>query len=190
MTTATTLNEPARGSPTRGQLPIAVYPLVAVLKQLEDLLGAMTDGQYQTRPAGMASNVGGHLRHCLDHIDALLTAVERGSLDYDQRRRGTAVESSRDAALAVIRRQKRELLAFPTDSEGWPLRLSAIVSSALPAIEVGTSVGRELAFVLSHTIHHNALIGVMAQALGVSVPERFGYAPSTIAHLEKTSCVQ
>jgi hypothetical protein len=51
-------------------------------------------------------------------------------------------------------------------------------------------VGRELAFVLSHTVHHNALIAVMALTLGVSIPDRFGYAPSTIAHLEKVACAQ
>jgi hypothetical protein len=49
-------------------------------------------------------------------------------------------------------------------------------------------VGRELAFVLSHTVHHNALIAIMAQTLGVPVPARFGYAPSTIAYLEKAEC--
>jgi len=66
----------------------------------------------------------------------------------------------------------------------------AMVSSCLPPTEVETTAGRELAFVLSHTIHHNALIDVMARTLGVPVPDRFGYAPSTIAHLEKAACVR
>ena len=65
-----------------------------------------------------------------------------------------------------------------------------MVSSCLPPTEVETTAGRELAFVLSHTIHHNALIDVMARTLGVPVPDRFGYAPSTIAHLEKAACVR
>jgi hypothetical protein len=45
-----------------------------------------------------------------------------------------------------------------------------------------------LAFVLSHTIHHNAIIGVMANTLDIPLPARFGYAPSTIAHQEKVAC--
>jgi uncharacterized damage-inducible protein DinB len=57
-------------------------------------------------------------------------------------------------------------------------------------MEVETTVGRELAFVLSHTVHHNALIAVMARTLGVPVPDLFGYAPSTIAHLEKAACAR
>jgi uncharacterized damage-inducible protein DinB len=70
------------------------------------------------------------------------------------------------------------------------LRLRTMVSSAGDLIKTETSLGRELAFVLSHTIHHNALISVMAMLMGVSVPERFGYAPSTIAYLEKGQCAQ
>jgi uncharacterized damage-inducible protein DinB len=172
-------------------LPAAILPIVAVLRQLADVIRAMTDEQYRRKPVGVvSSNVGGHVRHCLDHVEALLGGVEEGELSYDQRRRGTEVETCREAALDVIRRQERELLAFPPHSERRPLRLSAVVSSSLPATEVESTVGRELAFVLSHTVHHNALIAVMAQTLGVTVPDRFGYAPSTIAHLEKAACAR
>jgi uncharacterized damage-inducible protein DinB len=163
-----------------------------VLRQLAEVLRGMTDEQYRRKPVGgVSSSVGGHVRHSLDHVDALLRGVERGRVDYDRRRRGTDVETSRTAALAALARQERQLLAFPPRSEPWPLRLSALVSSALPATEVGTTVGRELAFVLSHTIHHNALIAVMAHTLGVPVPDHFGYAPSTLAHREETAaCVR
>jgi uncharacterized damage-inducible protein DinB len=176
-------------SPANRDLPAAILPLVAVLRQLADIIRAMTDEQYRRKPVGVvSSNVGGHVRHCLDHVEALLAGVDKGELSYDHRQRGTEVETSRTAALDVIRRQERQLLAFPPYSERRPLRLSALVSSCLPPTEVETTVGRELAFVLSHTVHHNALIAVMALTLGVHVPDRFGYAPSTIAHLEKTPC--
>jgi uncharacterized damage-inducible protein DinB len=177
--------------PAEGRLPAAILPIVAVLRQLADVIRAMTDEQYRRMPVGVvSSNVGGHVRHCLDHVEALLAGIEEGELTYDHRRRGTEVETSRDAALAVIRRQERQLFAFPPHPERRPLRLSAMVSSSLPPTEVETTVGRELAFVLSHTVHHNALIAVMALTLGVPVPDRFGYAPSTIAHLERAACVR
>jgi hypothetical protein len=65
-----------------------------------------------------------------------------------------------------------------------------VVSADLPPVEADTSVGRELVFVLSQTAHHNALIGVMAKTLGVPLPEFFGYAPSTIAYLERSACAR
>jgi uncharacterized damage-inducible protein DinB len=171
--------------------PAAVLSLVAVLRQLAELIDAMTDEQYREKPVGVvSSNVGGHVRHSLDHIDALLSAVESSELDYDQRLRGTDVETSREAALAVLGRQEQTLRELAGVAEKQRLHLTMIVSSALPPVVVETTVGRELGFVLSHTIHHNALIAVMAKTLGVAVPERFGYAPSTLAHLEKTACVR
>jgi uncharacterized damage-inducible protein DinB len=51
-------------------------------------------------------------------------------------------------------------------------------------VVVGTSVGRELAYVLSHTIHHNAIVGAMVKTLGGTPPQRFGYAPSTVRHAQ------
>ena len=185
------LVSPSTNSPNGRKLPAAILPIIAVLRQLRDVISAMTDEQYRMKPVGYASsNVGGHVRHCLDHLEALLAGIEEGELSYDHRRRGTDVETSREAALDVIRRQERQLLAFPPNSEGALLSLSAMVSCSLPAIKVETTVGRELAFVLSHTVHHNALIAIMAQTLGVPVPDRFGYAPSTIAYLEKAACAQ
>ena len=172
-------------------LPAAILPIITVLRQLADVIRAMTDEQYRRKPVGVvSSNVGGHVRHCLDHVEALLAGVEAGELSYDHRQRGTEVETNREAALDVIRIQERQLLALPPHVERRPLRLSAMVSSCLPPTEVETTAGRELAFVLSHTIHHNALIDVMARTLGVPVPDRFGYAPSTITHLERAACAR
>ena len=172
----------------------AILPLVAVLRQLAELVNLLTDEQYVQKPVGVVpSSIGGHIRHNLDHVDAFLAGVAGGEIDYDQRQRGTEVETKRQAALDALRRQERELLAFAqlgVAGEDQSLRLRIVVEPSLPPIEVETSVGRELSFVLSHTIHHNALIGVMAKLLGVPVPERFGYAPSTIAHLEKQSCAR
>jgi hypothetical protein len=142
------------------------------------------------KPVGVvSSNIGGHVRHCLDHIDALVCGIDSGVIDYDSRQRGTNVESSRQAALAVLNRQERQMLASPVSLER-PLGLSVLLGPSGPPLVVATSLGRELAFVLGHTIHHNALIAIMAKTLGVPLPKHFGYAPSTIAYLEKARCVR
>jgi uncharacterized damage-inducible protein DinB len=178
--------------PTR---PVAACPavgsLVAVLRQLADLLAVLTDEQYRMSPVGVvSSSIGAHVRHCLDHVDALLCGVAAGRITYDQRLRGGDVETSRSAALSALRRQEWQLSARLAGCEDQSMRLSAVVSPGLPAVEADTSVGRELVFVLSHTIHHNALIGVIARILGVPLPKWFGYAPSTVAHLEESRCAR
>lgn len=177
-----TLAEPAACS--------TVQALSAMLRQLVELLEAMTDEQYRRKPVGVvASNVGGHVRHCVDHVEALLAALEAGELCYDRRRRGTDVESCRTAALKAIDSLEQRLLE--TDlCEHATLRMSVLVRPESPSIEVATTVGRELVFVLSHTMHHNALVAVMAQTLGVSVPPRFGYAPSTPSPREAEACAR
>jgi uncharacterized damage-inducible protein DinB len=171
--------------------PAAILPLVAVLGQLSELVGAMSDEQYTMKPDEiMSSSVGSHVRHCLDHIEAILRGFETGMIDYDTRDRGTPVETCRTAAIEALGRQAQRLLRFPACSEHHPLQLKVTLTNSGPAVTVATSVGRELAFVLSHTIHHNALMAVIAKALGTPVPHRFGYAPSTIAYLEQNLCAR
>src|SRR5262249_127186 len=157
-----------------------VLPLVTVLRQLATLLDGMTDEQYRSNPSGFTSTIGGHVRPSPDHVDALLAAPSPRPLHYSTRPPPPPPPPSPPVA---ITRQERQLREWTQHAEGPPLRLTVLMSSALPAFEFGTTLGRELAFVLSHTIHHNALIAVMARALELAVPERFGYAPSTLAHL-------
>ena len=47
-----------------------------------------------------------------------------------------------------------------------------------------SSASRELEFLLSHTVHHYALIGVICQLAGQTLPKDFGMAPSTLRHLQ------
>ena len=59
------------------------------------------------------------------------------------------------------------------------LILEALVEHGQPPIAVPTSLARELVFALQHTIHHQAIIAVLLQPIGVATPSRFGYAPAT-----------
>jgi uncharacterized damage-inducible protein DinB len=171
--------------------PAAAAPLAAVLRQLAALVEALTDEQYTRKPVGVVpSSVGGHVRHSLDHIEALLAGFRVGRVDCDARRRGTAVETDRRAALDALARLEREVRTARWDSARRGLQLSALVTPDGPPTEAGTTLDRELAFVLSHTIHHNSLIGVMATLMSVPLPPNFGYAPSTIAHREGRRCVR
>ena len=162
--------------------PIAVEPLIVVLDQLHDVIDRLSDEQYGRKPIGViASSIGAHVRHCLDHVRAFLRVAHAGELDYDRRERGTDVETARAAALELIADLRQQLAGL--DAFDRPIRVSTMLAADQPPVLVQSSVARELAFVLSHTIHHHALIGVMVKSVGGWLPERFGYAPSTVAHL-------
>jgi uncharacterized damage-inducible protein DinB len=166
----------------------AALALAATLEQLAAVLGALTDDQYVQRPVGpVASSIGGHVRHSLDHVRCLVRGVREGVIDYDRRERGTPVESLRCAALAEIERLAGELRAIPAAAQSQRLTLVGVVTGDGPAVHVQTTVGRELVFTLSHTIHHDALVAVMVAILGVLPPPRFGYAPATLAHAARQS---
>ncbi len=169
----------------------SLEPLTSILMQLHGLLDALNDEEYARTPVGaVPGSLGGHIRHCLDHVGALLAGINNGIVDYDRRIRGTAVETSRAAAQERIDELCRELVQL----EGSALPATIDVRSRITphggTVELGSTIEREFVFVFSHTIHHNALIAAMCRTLGVRVPEHFGYAPSTIAHLNGAACAR
>jgi uncharacterized damage-inducible protein DinB len=176
---------------TNPREPEAVGPLVGLLHQLADLLEALTDEEYTRKPVGVVeSSIGGHVRHNLDHIRALLRGLPTGRVTYDHRDRETDIEHDRGAAMAALRELERELGAFAWDAVPATVALTGLMAPDRPPATSATSAARELAFVVSHTIHHNALVRVMVKLLGATVPADFGYAPSTIANKRSRTCVR
>jgi uncharacterized damage-inducible protein DinB len=60
-----------------------------------------------------------------------------------------------------------------------PITLSTLVDPHEPPAIVRTTLARELAFVVQHTVHHCALIAVLLEWQGYRVPYGFGLAAST-----------
>jgi uncharacterized damage-inducible protein DinB len=191
-----TLTCPPEGGASRRLAPHdlrrrMLRPLIRLMRELGEVVERLDDAQYVRKPVGVIeSSVGGHVRHCLDHVRSLLSAIETGHLDYDRRDRGTLVESSRDCAIEQIEATAALLAWLPETVLRRPLWVSVTMASGDEPVEVESSVGRELAFVLSHTIHHNAIVNAMVRTLGGWVPERFGYAPATIANREGRPCAR
>ena len=191
VTTGSRIGPPANAAAQRSTSSTPAAALAALLGELAEVLSLLTDAQYAAKPVGpFDSSVGGHVRHCLDHARALLDGVGTGRIEYDARQRGTPIESDRRAAVEASRELRREVAALPAEVDGQTVLAAMAVSSDAPPVSLTTTVGRELAFVLSHTIHHNAIIAAMAGTLGAAVPERFGYAPSTIAFLDQGPCAR
>lgn len=166
--------------------PEPVRALMHTLEQLANVIRSVNDEQYVADTIGtIAGSIGGHVRHCLDHVSALVTGVDRGFLDYDRRERGTDIEFSRETALQALNRLKDALSDFTLDMLAWPIRVTVLPTSEGPAYECLSSVGREVTFVSSHTVHHNAMIGALVRSLGINVSADFGFAPSTLAYMTR-----
>lgn len=162
--------------------------LASVMQQLAELVAMLTDEQYVARPCGrVTGSIGGHVRHCIDHLALLLAAIDSGELNYDLRERGGRLETDRSAAAARIQELVARLERTPARLDA-PLRMSITLTRDGRALETHSTLGRELAFVQSHTIHHSAMIAVIAHSLGQSVPPEFGYAPATLEYLDHHAC--
>ena len=164
----------------------AAEPLIDVLGQLYAVVETLTDLQYTAKPVGpFDSSIGSHVRHCLDHVASVLAVATGDEVDYDRRERGTDVESSPRAALNRIAELQRRLIELPPQAMHRSTWVSVMLTVDGDAVRLHSSVGREIAFVLSHTIHHHAIIGAMVRMQDGRLPDRFGYAPSTVAHASR-----
>lgn len=158
----------------------------ALLKQGIRTLGRLSPTQYAGVRGGHSS-AGAQFRHILDHYAALFEGMRDGRVNYDARRRDPAIEHDPAAAAAEAQRWINALedldvadaarrVLVHSDSGGGPDCADWRESS----------VGRELQFLTSHTVHHYALIKLLLEWHGVVLDRDFGMAPSTRAHLAGT----
>jgi uncharacterized damage-inducible protein DinB len=160
-----------------------------VLRQGEILLRTLDDEAYASHlPQAFNASIGGHYRHCLDHFQSLLNALEGDELDYDARRRDPRVENQRAFALGETRRIFTACSIIQPEWLTRTVRVRSKVSYGDDEAPVALStLGRELMYAVAHAIHHYALIGVMCGMLDLPVPAGFGVAPSTLKHQAQLS---
>lgn len=189
------------GPGPRAGCAAAVAQLDACLEQLDGLIVRIDASSYATPLEGIfGGSIGGHVRHCLDHVRVLVETMEspdanstEAPADYDTRNRGTDIETDPAAArtqLGDLRSRLVRMAAGEPVLVDRPVALSVMMSRDGLRVPMSSTIGREIAFVFSHTIHHQAMIGGMARHLGLDVPAEFGRAPSTIAHDESRACAR
>lgn len=158
-------------------------PSEALERLLDDLAAVLvetTPGLYTSRPAEKVSgSIGEHVRHTLDHIGAFLAIGPLAALSYDRRERGTSIETDPSAALRQIFWLKAALKQQSARDLDEPVQVASVISASGSSVTGWSSRARELAFVVSHTVHHQAIIALLLAFHGLTVPGRFGYAPST-----------
>lgn len=157
---------------------------VILLRQGLNLLGQLDDELYARVSSEITQAcIGAHLRHCLDFYDAFLRDIERGKIDYDLRERNELVETNRFAASAKISDAIALLQKLSADGPDRDLLVKLEGEQAEdPAAWSRSSIRRELQFLLSHTVHHYALIAMLLRAQGFHPAKDFGVAPSTLKY--------
>jgi uncharacterized damage-inducible protein DinB len=158
-------------------------PVMALRERLDELMRlvmTLPTDVYRARTANTSGAIGEHVRHVLDHLSALTRASPTAVLSYDHRTRGTSVESDPSAAV-------REMLQLGFALERWtdrsldePIAVAAVLDADGGSVTGWSTLARELAFVMNHTIHHQAIIALLLEFQGhAPLDDRFGYAPST-----------
>jgi hypothetical protein len=170
--------------------PTIIEDNISVLKQGVELIEQLGSGLYaDARPPFVNSGVGSHFRHCIDFYNRFLASLETGRINYLLRKRDKRVEINPALAVfeieAIIDRLgglspadlQRSVHVILEDSSA-PFDASAWSCS---------SMMRELQSLLSHTIHHYAIIALALRLQGFEPSAEFGVAPSTLAYWKQTA---
>jgi hypothetical protein len=153
--------------------------LLLTIQQVNDLLEQLEPHEYRKPlPEFDGSTLGQHFRHILEFFICLERGVPSGVVDYASRERNLLFEDAPGVA-------KSNLDAF-----------SAVLEQLQPAAAVDlvaefggaerpsyqSTVGRELAFVYDHAIHHLAIIkiGLRCHFPHIQMDRDLGVSPSTI----------
>jgi uncharacterized damage-inducible protein DinB len=159
----------------------SVLQNIGLLSQAEALIEQLSEGLYSNNEnlPPFQSGVGMHIRHILDFYKAFF-AAQNGTIDYDRRERAPEVETSRKAALAGIKSVCAALETVDDVDQPVMSRNDDGMGDTEGAFNA-SSIGRELRFLTSHTVHHFAIIAMILTRQGYDPPKDFGVAPSTLA---------
>ncbi len=162
-----------------------------VLSQGRDLLAALDAEMYCRKPAPGRSSIGDHYRHILDHFSCLLEGLPTHQVDYDDRERDVRIAEDRDFAAWLtesLLEQLEQLGARCGDALAAPMTVTYSVGYGGSTPDtMSSTVGREVAFSVSHAVHHFAIVRLLAETFGSRLPKDFGVAPSTLKHLASDS---
>ena len=156
------------------------------LLQLRSLLNTLDETEYIRQHEILSGGtIGQHMRHILEFYLLLVAGSFTGTISYDRRERNPKIEISLSFAVDTIN------LLIPAMSllkENDPVGLEAdYTTDGSSGNTIISSVGRELAYCIEHSIHHQALIkaGLIVTGLSHVIDENFGVAYSTIRYREK-----
>jgi uncharacterized damage-inducible protein DinB len=168
----------AGGCVIRLALNESLEQLSQILKALSKVPDALADNVY------VEANIGKHLRHNFDHLNALKSGLQSGTVDYNHRTRDSAVE--RDRLLAAQQLSALQLWVDTGDLSNRALSVTSEIScNNMQNMTFTSNLHREILYMINHTIHHAAHIKLLLLQYGIELPESIGLAPGTATHLRQ-----
>ena len=135
-------------------------------------------------------SIGAHLRHCLDFIVCFLRGLEKGVVDYDRRDRDSRIASDPEAFRVALSRALESLGRLERSQAERPLRVRMTADSAGAQSNCSSSVERELIFLAGHSLHHLAIVRLLAESRGVLVSGDLTTAFSTALHRKQMAAAE
>ncbi|MFH7000598.1 DinB family protein [Flavobacterium bizetiae] len=159
------------------------------LDEIKMLLTLLVKEQYVHNSSMLSgATIGQHVRHILEFYQSVLNGLDTKSINYDNRKRNLLIETDKDFAIQIIDSINSNLYLDILDE---PFVLEGnFCAEEGKQIQIQTTLYRELAYCLEHSIHHQALIKVgLLELNSLSlIDETFGLAPATIRY--KKVCAQ
>ena len=153
------------------------------LEEIKALLSQLSTEQY-THHARLLSGatIGEHVRHILEFYQSVINALDTKIVNYDKRKRNFSIENDKEIAMQNIDLICTALTFYMEDES---LVLVGNFSSSEGAeSRITTTLFRELAYCLEHSIHHQALmkVGLLELNSLSCIDSSFGLAPATIRY--------
>lgn len=149
-----------------------------ILEQGIQLLESISNESYSQKRQNMDASIGEHVRHILEHYELFWEGIKLGHIDYDNRKRNPELESNRlfavQSMIAYVSKFQNQTLTLE------PLTISQNYHPNQPIPIVISNMTRELMFLISHTVHHYAIISILVKLDGGFVPKGFGFSPATL----------
>ena len=166
------------GKPISDLKPSLLDKLAAELERGSRLIALINDAAYR-QTSENTGTVGAHFRHNLDIVNRLLAGIKSGRLNYGKRERDVRIEIDRSYAIKCYAEVVRRIRSLSVSSLADVMSVRSEVDAAL---RLTSSVGREVEYVHSHTVHHHALIAEKLAAAEIDLDKNFGVAPSTLEY--------
>jgi uncharacterized damage-inducible protein DinB len=152
-----------------------------------DILSLVSSEHYifaESSSSSWMSGIGKHFRHLIDFYDRFV--YQFPNVNYDLRERNVEIETNKDAAKERIVQIKNLLLTFKQkDIDEEIVLFQGDIPMNENNFKVKSNLGRELRYLVEHTVHHYAIIAMFLKKFGYSVPIDFGLARSTLEYEAK-----